>query len=48
VQAYVNVSHLNVGIFNTAIVIAPGDGITKDHESNLLCENGGYIKLTKD
>ena len=48
VQAYVHALHLNGGIVNTAIVIATGEGIIKDHDSNLLCENGGHIKLTKD
>lgn len=48
VQAYVNDLHLNGGIVNTAIVIATGEGIIKDYDSNLLCENGGHIKLTKD
>ena len=48
VQAYVNALRLNGGIVNTAIVIATGEGIVKDHDSNLLCENGGHIKLTKD
>ena len=40
VQAYVNALHLNGGIVNTAIVIATGEGIVKDHDSNLLCKNG--------
>ena len=48
VQVYVNALHLNGGTVNTAIVIATGEGIVKDHDSNLLCENGGHIKLTKD
>ena len=48
VWAYVNALHLNGGIVNTAIVIATGEGIIKDHDSNLLCENRGHIKLTKD
>ena len=50
VQAYVNDLHLNGGIVNTAIVVATGEGIIKDYDchSNLLCENGGHIKLTKD
>ena len=48
VQAYVNALRLNGRIVNTAIVIATGEGIVKDHDSNLLCENGGHIKLTKD
>ena len=39
---------LNGGIVNTAIFIATGEGIVKDHDSNLLCKNGGHIKLTKD
>ena len=48
VQAYVNTLRLNGGVVNTAIVIATGEGIVKDHDSNLLCENGGHITLTKD
>lgn len=48
VQAYVHALRLNGEIVNTAIVIATGEGIIKDHDSNLLCENGGHIKLTKD
>ena len=48
VQTYVNALCLNGGVVNTAIVIATGEGIIKDHNSNLLCENGGHIQLTKD
>ena len=33
-----NALHLNSGIVNISIVIAPGEGIIKDHDSNLLCE----------
>ena len=33
---------------NTAIVIATGQGIVKDYDSNLLSENGGRLSLTKD
>ena len=48
VQAYGNDLRLNDGIVNTAIIIATGEGIIKDYDSNLLFENGGHIKLTKD
>ena len=48
VKAYINALRLNGGIVNTVIVIATSKGTVKDHDSNLLCKNGGHIKLTKD
>ena len=48
VRAYISELHANGCPVNTAIVIATGQGIVKDYDSNLLSENGGHLTLTKD
>ena len=48
VRAYISELRANGCPINTAIVIATGQGIVKDCDSNLLSENGGHISLTKD
>ena len=48
VRAYISELRANGCPINTAIVIATGQGIVKDYDSNLLSENGGHLCLTKD
>ena len=48
VRAYISELRANGCPINTAIVIATGQGIVKDCDSNLLSENRGHISLTKD
>ena len=47
-RAYISKMRVNGCPINTAIVIATGQGIVKDYDSNLLSENGGHLNLTKD
>ena len=48
VRVYIRELRANGYPINTAIVIATGQGIIKDYDSNLLSENGGHLSLTKD
>ena len=48
VRAHISELRANGCPINTAVVIAPGQGIVKDYDSNLLSENSGYLTLTKD
>ena len=48
VRAYVTSLRSNGAVVNTAIVMSCAEGIIKNHDSNLLASNGGYILLTKD
>ena len=48
VRAYISELRGNGCPINTAIVIATGQGVVKDYDSNLLSENGGHLCLTKD
>ena len=43
VRAYISELRANGCPINTAIVIATGQGIVKDYDSNLLSENGGHL-----
>ena len=43
VRAYISELRANGCHINTAILIAHGQGIVKDYDSNLLSENGGHL-----
>ena len=45
VRAYISELHANGYPVNAAIVIATGQSIVKDYDSNLLSENGGHFKI---
>ena len=48
VQAYISELRANGYLVNTAIVIATGQGIVKDYDSNLLSENGSHLKIRQN
>ena len=47
VRAYLRAWRDNGAVVNTAIAVACAEGIIKNHDSNLLACNGGYVSLTK-
>ena len=47
VREYLNALCDSGGVVNTLIAIAAATGIIRQHDSNLLAVNGGYIILSK-